>query len=245
MNHLRQRIKNAMPDRVYLHMQAFDHLFRGEPEIRLLGRLCDPDRLSIDIGANIGTYTYFMRKYSRAVVAYEPNPILAAKLAKLFPAVDVRAAAVSDHTGQAILHIPVIESRRMHELASLERSTIKGEGVSVPVVRLDNQGHSDVGFIKIDVERHEMAVLAGARKIIERDRPVILTEVSPLLYPKPLPVMFDWLLDLGYTGWFSFNGRRLPFSAFDAEKHANRATYPHSFMHNNVLFMPKGRKLDG
>src|SRR5690606_11886840 len=51
--------------------------------------------------------------------------------------------------------------------------------VPVRIAPLDSRGLDEVDFIKIDVEGHELAVLRGASKTIEENRPVILVEVKP------------------------------------------------------------------
>src|SRR5580698_3347369 len=106
-----------LPEKLYAQLQHVDHYISGEAEIRLVKYLCDRNRVSLDIGANIGTYTYFMRRYSQRVYAYEPNPKLATRLHRLYPNVVLRAAAVSDAAGQVKLRIPVDTGREMHELA--------------------------------------------------------------------------------------------------------------------------------
>jgi FkbM family methyltransferase len=41
---------------------------------------------------------------------------------------------------------------------------------------LDSLGLVDVGFLKIDVEGHELAVLRGANETIAKNRPVVFME---------------------------------------------------------------------
>lgn len=226
-------LKEIIPDRLLRHLQAIDHYWRGEPELRLLSGLCDPKKNAVDVGANIGTYTYFMQKRARAVWAYEPNPKLARRLMKLYPKVHVRAVAVSDRTSVLTLRIP----GKLHELASVSPDA-EGEAVEVPAVRLDDEALTNVGFIKIDVERHELAVLRGAMRTIQQWRPNILTEATPLLYPHPLPKTFQFIADLDYTGYFRFEHKWYPFSEFRPELHADPTQFGKQFMGGNVIFRP-------
>jgi FkbM family methyltransferase len=53
-----------------------------------------------------------------------------------------------------------------------------GTGQDVITVRLDDFNLTNVSFIKIDTENTELDVLNGARKIIIRDRPIILIEIQ-------------------------------------------------------------------
>ena len=41
-----------------------------ERELWLVRFLCDPRKVAIDIGANMGVYSYFMRKFSRQVIGF-------------------------------------------------------------------------------------------------------------------------------------------------------------------------------
>jgi FkbM family methyltransferase len=237
-------VRNLIPEPLYARLQFADHYLHGEKEIRLLRHLCDPKRVSLDIGANIGTYTYWMRRHSRRVYAYEPNPDLAARLNRLYSGdIVVRHAAVSDRCGEMILRIPVKGGRPMHEEASVSMAFEKAEAVIehlVPTVRIDDENCGDVGFIKIDVEQHDTEVIAGAMWTIKHRKPTILTEITPLLYPKPFLEMFKPVLDLGYIGWFCFEGRYRPFAEFDPEIHARAEWYPDRFMEPNVIFLPHG-----
>ncbi len=236
-------LQRVLPESIIIRLQAADHYLNGEPEIRLLPHLCDKAKITLDIGANIGVYTYFARRYSRHVYAYEANPELAARLERLFPDVTVRHAAVSDQSGELVLRIPIEGEQVQHELASVaEEGGASGECVEyrVPAHPVDDQELTNVGFIKIDVERHELPVMQGAMKTITACLPVIMSEVSPLLYPRALPEMFGFLTDLGYTGWFKFEGKYLPLSQFRGETHANPDLYGKRFMNNNVIFLPGG-----
>ena len=52
-------------------------------------------------------------------------------------------------------------------------------GIEIPVkvVRLDDEGLGNVGFMKIDVEGHEYEVIDGARALLARCRPNLLVEI--------------------------------------------------------------------
>jgi FkbM family methyltransferase len=238
---IKKFIRQVLSEDLFVHLQAADHYLNGEPEIRLLRHLCDKSRISLDIGANIGTYTYFMRRHSRAIYAYEPNPELAQRLERLFPDVTVRNAAASDKSGVLSLRIPVEGGKMQHELASVAQDFESTEDVrefTVKAMPIDDEGLEDVGFIKIDVEQHELPVLEGCMKTIDTCRPAIMSEVTPLLYPSALPDMFRFLTDLDYEGWFKFDRKYLPFADFSAPVHANPEQFGGRFMNSNVIFLP-------
>jgi hypothetical protein len=136
--------------------------------------------------------------------------------------------------------MPVVEGRAMHELASVAADFDDPEVVSfdVPTVALDDEALGDVGFVKVDVEQHELAALRGMLGTIARRRPTLLVEVSPLRYERDLPDAFEFVTDLGYEGWFSYRGKREPFSRFRPDVHANPDRWPDDFMWCNVFFLP-------
>jgi hypothetical protein len=94
--------------------------------------------------------------------------------------------------------------------------------------------------LKIDVEGHESAVLAGGRKTLERYRPALLVECEARHRPDgDVRAVFDFLCGLGYEGTFFHNGGRRPLSEFDPavhqriESHSRRLPYGYV---NNFAF---------
>src|SRR5262245_13671926 len=238
---IKQLIRSVMPERMEIRVQALDHWIRGEPEIRLLKRICPPNKVGVDVGANIGTYTYYLQRFMREVVAYEPNPALAERLTRIFRhGVSVRNLAVSNRNADLILSIPMRKGREAHELASVAqdfRTDANVRTVRIAAVSLDSETLTDLGFIKIDVEQHELAVLEGALSTIERCRPIVMTEATPLLYPSDLPSAFEFVTDLGYEGWFFFSGEVHAFHEFRPSIHANPDNYRSgdAFMNTNIF----------
>jgi hypothetical protein len=53
-------------------------LRQGEQELALVELVCEKSATAVDVGANIGVYTYFAAKYSSHVYALEPVPEVAA-----------------------------------------------------------------------------------------------------------------------------------------------------------------------
>jgi len=233
-------LKKILPEGLLVHLQAANHYFYGEPEIRLIRHICPRGKLALDIGANIGTYTYFLSRYASQVYAYEPNPDLAERLKKLFPRASVRNAAVSNASGRLTLRIPVEDGRIQHELGSVAQPLEDSEVVvyEVPAITIDSEGLDNVGFIKIDAEQHEREVLHGALETIRNCRPTIMTEATPLLYASSLPETFRFVTDLDYEGWFTFESRHLPFTEFDPHVHANPEKFGISFMNTNIFLLP-------
>lgn len=199
-----ERIVNAViPPRLYWRIRAWRGYFKGEAELKLLRHLIDPGRNAVDAGANKGVYTYFLARYAAHCFAYEPNPKIHAILARACrdANVTVSNAALSDANGAATLMVPIRSGRISNQTASLRADTA-GAGdhleVAIAARRLDDEPVGDVGFIKIDVEGFERAVIEGARATIQRCRPVLLVEIEEKNTGAPPEATIAWIEDLGY-----------------------------------------------
>lgn len=194
----------------------------GEIEIDLVGELCWPDRDAIDAGANEGMYVLFMRRHARHVLAFEPLSALYTKLCHRFaPDVTVRNIALSDSVGTAVLHVPMAGNDPVSGLSSLNPIVAAAHArhieVRVPTMPLDAIYDGELGFMKIDVEGHEEAVLEGARGTIARCRPRLLVESDDTMLPGSRQKLVERLDGMDYAGFF-VRGRSLrPVRDFDPE----------------------------
>lgn len=170
--------------RLHFRRQMSRGRFRtGETEYDLLEQWVHAGDMVLDIGANVGHYT---SKLSRLVgdrgrvIAFEPVPATFALLtanAERFPCKNVTLlnVAASDRPATRGMKIPTfdtgLENYYMAEL------TTEGAGLQVfcfPVDALNLA--STVTLVKIDVEGHEMAVLSGMRRLLDRDHPLLIIE---------------------------------------------------------------------
>lgn len=193
-----------------------------EPEMRLLPLLVDPARAAIDVGAHAGSYTAELTRLTRRVIAIEPDPASARRLAASFPDVRVIAAAASAGVGPATLYCPPDQPG----LGTLERGIGRdAPGICVPAIALDTIDAGDVGFIKIDVEGHELSVLEGARSLLRDCRPALLIEAEARHRANAVASLADWLAPFGYNGLYLDAGRLRPIARFDCarDQHAGDA----------------------
>lgn len=230
-------------------------LGQSRPDIQLVASLCDPRRISVDIGADLGEFTIAMLASSRSVIAFEPRPAQARDLASMFDAVgaavQVEAVALSDEPGVMTMRVVASEPGRStieagNALGDVSDGTIRS--IEVPVRRIDDLGLTDIGLIKIDVEGHELAVLHGATKTLTQQRPVIVVEAEERHHPNSVAEITGLLQGLGYAGYFDLDGVRRPIAEFDPAQHqdpanvgsqedgwAGRGVYV-----NNFVFVPEG-----
>ena len=184
----KQTLRSLLPQAVLNWREARYFGKYGEVEMHLLEFLCRRDRDAIDVGANYGGYVHFMRRYARRVFAYEPMPEFARLLQLKFPRdVIVDSTALSDRVGEAQLYMPVIDGVMVTGCSTISADASAAyqahRVTTVRMDRLDNVYSGTAGFIKIDVEGHEQAVLDGAIKTIGRCLPRILAEIDERLSP--------------------------------------------------------------
>jgi FkbM family methyltransferase len=183
-----------------------------EREMELLDLLCDRNRPSLDVGAKIGMYTWRIRKHSSEVIAFEPIPMFNRILRAVFKGRRGRVEpyAVSDRRGTAKMRLPYGHDGK----PKFGRSTIdpanrfdpeiigRTDEIEVETRRIDDYDLADVGFIKIDVEGHELAVLAGAEATVARHKPILLIECNDEHQPDAIARLSDWLEGHDYNTVF-------------------------------------------
>lgn len=236
---LRARLVRLVPRKLRLRRRATRAWTYGEPELHLLPQLCEDGALAIDVGASYGIYSYFLIQHSAGVVAIEPMPECARFLRSALPAAHVIQAAASDHAGTATLWVPVEDHQTSSPTlgAEAEMAAADMRSLAVKLVTLDSVVSGRVGFIKIDVEGHELAVLNGALDIIDRDHPAILVEAEERHRPGAVASVRELLEKRGYRGFFLFNERIETIESFDRETHQNAAALAGGFRRGRMSRM--------
>ena len=240
---LEERLKYALvPPRLYMRRLAARAMRKGEPELRLLPILADRRKASIDIGANKGVYTYHLARLTREVHAFEPNPKIFRILNRALPPnVTAYKVALSDRSGDDALIVPARKGGYSNQGASLARNKLAQPNRTTRVVtaRLDDYDLRNIGFIKIDVEGHERAVLDGAAETLRRERPVLLIEVEEAHTGESIETSLGHIESFGYDGLFLSAGRMETLARFNPEIHHRKAAAPDTYVFN-FIFLPTG-----
>jgi len=221
INDFRQDVKfRWVPFRAYYRFRAYKYMWRHDPEMGLLKFLVDPNRISLDVGANLGLFSYFMARLSPRVIAFEPNPNPLRILRRVADRnVEIVPAAIGNEDGPVFLNVPRNRKGWSSNGAGLGKAGAKSFPVEVTGLRLDSLTLPPVGFIKIDVEGHELAVLEGARELIKRDRPAIFLETEYLHAGDKVFEVFRFCKELGYRGMFLAANGLTDISLFEVERH--------------------------
>lgn len=209
---LRDRIIGTL---VYLDGDFERHLRDVLVRLDLEGKFC------VDVGANIGLHTVFLSRRVGAngkVFAFEPErhnfDLLQRNIAlNGLTNVEAHRMALSDHRGFAELSVDAVNFGNHHITASNAAQTQRIETVEADSV-LEKTPPGSIGFIKIDVQGHEVSVLRGMRRTLERNPGVILcVEVSPSHLRDAgtsARELVDELRALGFQGYEIQAGRVLP-----------------------------------
>lgn len=191
-------------------------------ELSAIRRHIGPQDLVCDIGANKGSYLYWMSRWAGQVVAFEPQSGLSDYLKQACRALNldnttIVQAGVSSRSGTMDLYLPSPNSPE----ASLIRHG-DAPATLISVVTLDEyfSASKPISLLKIDVEGAELDVLKGAEKILRRDHPTLVFECEQRhLAQGSVHDCLNYLLALGYEGEFINRGRLRPIDEFDLAVH--------------------------
>lgn len=145
----------------------------------------------VDIGANVGAYSFGVRRFCAEVHAFEPQRIIFNMICgsiALNGWQNVYSYNVALGAEEGKIEIPQFDYNKQLSFGSIEFGANQKEPLSqvrkhdahrqeyVPLRKLDSYAFQRIDVMKIDVEGMEADVLAGARDTILRCRPVILIE---------------------------------------------------------------------
>jgi FkbM family methyltransferase len=241
MSLLRSVAKAVLPPPVTIRLRAA--FKQHEPERALLPALCDPARTGLDIGAALGAYTWPLSRLCACCIAFEPNPNQARYLARaLGNKARVETVALSDHDGEVELVIPLEHGNNQAGLATIAPGAwldgVPVRRITVAMRRLDSFDLAPAGFIKLDVEGHELAVLRGASQLLTRNRPNLLIELEERFGEGTIARVREFLTPLGYQGLYLEGKSLRSIATFNPSLHQQMAHWgtPGAYI-NNFIFI--------
>ena len=212
-----QNIDRLVPARWRLPLRYRAQSILGvlEPEIDLLHSILHgaAGTVALDVGANIGIYSYVLHRLGLQVHAFEPQPACAAIIsawAENKQGLTVHTAAIGAAPGQLVLHTPIVDGKPVPTRASFLPFNGPGLQMKVPIVTLDSLAARSVSFIKIDVEGYEFEVLKGATVLLDEYRPILLIEIDRARHTiESHSAIMDLLGAKGYSCYARHEGAKL------------------------------------
>ena len=241
-------IKSIIPNFLLLPIIYYYMKFSGklDDDIFLLKDNIPNHIRAIDIGSNIGIYSYALSKSFKNVESFEPIDLITKRLkayAKIEKKITIHNVGLSNKNDDLQFYIPFIHdtNKLNYGLGSVIDPGGDREVVKVSVRCLDDYDFQKVGFIKIDTEGNELDVIKGAVKTIKRELPIILIEIEQRHLKKHnITDVFNSILSLGYEGSYLHNKKEYPLTTFSYEQHQKpylNNIYSKDYI-NNFWFKP-------
>lgn len=198
-------------------------------ELNVIKKNIRPNDTVCDIGANKGSYLYWLSRWAPAgrVVAFEPQASLAAYLQTLCDTlglanVTIEPKAVHAKAGKLTLYVPGEGDAPGASLSTKISARKNCRTVDVTVVSLDEyfDPGTRLGILKIDAEGAEKGVFEGAKRILKQQSPLLIFECENRhLESGSVLDVFEYLKGLGYTGEFICNKTVRPLNEFNPAIH--------------------------
>ena len=141
--------------------------------------------VALDIGANVGNHSILFARAFDRVHAFEPNPGLWAKLERNIALnhlhnIMVHRIGAADKQGSFPLFDVDGDNQGLATFLNVEQyeRPLRQIGTARTEALDDYLADERIDAVKIDVQGWEPQVLKGMRRILERDRPVVWTEVG-------------------------------------------------------------------
>ena len=238
--------KKRVHDNFYMLLNPMEHIQQQlfwygyyEKELGdLLKKAIKPGDVFLDLGANIGYFSLLVAKNlpSVKVISFEPVLGLFEKMNDNISLNNIKnistvSAAVGEISGERELFVSAPDNLGMSSFHQPENYSGKKERVKV--VNIDDwfktSGLSKIDVIKLDIEGSEFDVLKGMKKVLQKQKPILIVEVNPVTLSmfnlKPSDIC-DYLKQLNFEGFLIFENARL--------KHLNHAEINQT---TNVLFI--------
>ena len=175
--------------KIYIFLVKNGCLKKKYPEIFNLKNIVKQDFTCIDIGANLGYYSYFMSKYAGKngkLYSVEPIPMFANIWKSNMKSSDTNyklfQVALGGENKTVQMGIPERDGVLRHGLTKITSSAEEKYVSFFDVeMKIPDELFADltkIDFIKCDVEGYESIVFDNFKKLISKHRPLVQTELS-------------------------------------------------------------------
>jgi FkbM family methyltransferase len=164
-----QKISRVLEDDISKENPSYEGRYRD-----IILKNIPNKRTFVDVGANIGIWSYPMIGKFKKIIGYEPSKQnIECLRSNVGEKIELRTKAVANFIGEADFH----QAGKNCGDGKLCRPGIPSM-YSVPVVTLDSESLIDVDLIKIDVQGWELEVLQGAIELMKSQHPWVIFEVN-------------------------------------------------------------------
>lgn len=223
-----------------------------EPELDLLQHALEPGETAIDLGANLGLYTYHLsRRVGRrgTVHAFEPIPFTFAALQKVgmllrLSNVRMHSLGCGDVAAKVAFSVPIASTgapttgqahfaERRDERPGREQHVHNEESQRfdcevVPLVEVISPS-AKISLIKCDIEGAELSALRGAEAILDASHPTIICEINPWFLEGFGQSVADLVAYLGGKGY--------ELLSYERASHLLRPVATREITENNYVFL--------
>lgn len=205
---------------LYLKMVNLGFLKNQHAEIHHLKSIVKSGYTCIDIGANLGYYSYFMAKYcgkQGQVYAVEPVGLFTEILKKntsKFKNITIYPYALGEENCIVNMAMPLIDGVLHHGMTKISKTEKSGKLIYFEAeMCVPDKLFSDLerlDFLKIDVEGYENIVLTNMKNILQKFYPLIQCELSGELNRQNT---VHFLESLGYKPFILKNQELVPVAS--------------------------------
>lgn len=221
-NHYNTKIINLHVNNKSINYHRWLHPWQGNWEVSSLftetiltnlSKIIKPNSTVIDIGAQTGNMSVAYSLFANKVFSFEPNPATYEVLelnSQLNTNIIPFNYAISDEEGPLTFHY----SDYGFCNGGFATRTNYGVGVTGHTIPIDvwginfekfiNDNNIDVGnisLIKIDAEGHDKDILKTLTAVIEKHKPVLITEIYNGLSTSEISQLLDIIHFLGYKAY--------------------------------------------
>lgn len=237
---LEEKVRDfIVPDWLRIRERAWRERRKGEKEIKIIPDLLVNCNRAIDIGANVGVWSYWLSKHAKKVESFEPNPKIFNVLKNIkIKNVNTYNIALSNKSGSVDLLIPKGSKGFSNQGASLSSIKVQGEhkSLSIQAKCLDEYNFLDVNFIKIDVEGHEHEVIEGAKETIKKCKPTMVIEMEEKHNKIPIEDQISSVEKLGYRCCVLINKKIVKINEINLDKFHRNPTNKDSYLFNFIFY---------
>jgi len=224
----------------------------AEAELDLVSTYLTEKSHVLDIGANIGTHSaFFSKKCHRGIIhAIEPQyyifQVLVTNMVlnNCFNVKLYNAAISNDYDSVKLMNLPPMSQTRINygefKIHNHEH------GIDTPCIKIDN--FSNIDFIKLDVEGHELSCLKSGVEMLKTSKPLLYIEFNN---KEGNPELIEFLWEMGYNchmhvykKFSSFNFHKQPLNIWlDDPNMEPSIDNVSKFFEGNIMCFPKKQNM--